>query len=156
MAIVAVAAAGLATTACSGGPTALELDPRKPEGIAAFRRLLDVHRASIGCPALDWHVELAGVAESHSADMASRDFFGHVNPEGESPFDRMRRAGLAWSGPAGENIAASDQDPAVVFDGFLASPTHRQNIERCEYTHHGLGLVEGRWTHLFLANPAGR
>jgi uncharacterized protein YkwD len=33
--------------------------------------------------------------------------------------------------------------------GWLRSPGHRQNIETCGYTRHGVGLSAGRWTHVF-------
>lgn len=59
-----------------------------------------VHRAanearqSTDIRALAWSAELADVAEAHSRDMAARDYFGHHTPEGVSPQDRARRAGV--------------------------------------------------------------
>jgi uncharacterized protein YkwD len=46
-------------------------------------------------------------ARKHSIDMGTRNFFDHVNPDGQDPFARMKAAGwnptgaYAW----GENIA---------------------------------------------------
>lgn len=48
--------------------------------------------------------EIAKVAWAHSKDMIINDFFSHNNLHGESPFDRMKKAGITYSS-AGENIA---------------------------------------------------
>ncbi len=86
--------------------------------------LVNDHRTGTGCGPLTWHAGAAAVALAHSTDMRDRDFFSHTNPDGESPFDM-----------------------------WINSPGHRANIENCSYTHHGVGLIDGIWTHLFLQNP---
>ena len=115
--------------------------------------LVNDHRSGEGCGPLAWHIGAADVALAHSTDMRDRDFFSHTNPDGESPFDRMTAAGISWSGMAGENIAWGTASGSAVFDMWINSSGHRANIENCSYTHHGVGLVDGRWTHLFLQNP---
>ena len=72
---------------------------------------------------------------------------------GESPFDRLDAAGVDWSGMPGQNIAYGTGSGSQVFDMWINSAGHRANIENCSFTHHGVGLVDGRWTHLFLQNP---
>ena len=57
------------------------------------------------------------------------------------------------SGMAGENIAWGTGSGDRAFDMWINSSGHRANIENCSYTHHGVGLADGRWTHLFLQNP---
>jgi uncharacterized protein YkwD len=114
---------------------------------------VNLHRGSIACPSLQWHDGLADVAQSHSEDMAQRSFFGHVNPDGESPFDRMRRAGIQWVGPAGENLALARNSATDVLRLWLGSEGHRANLEDCRYGFHAVGLSDGYWTHLFLARP---
>ncbi len=60
----------------------------------------DVHRAanrarqSENLGTLDWRDDLATIAQAHSRDMATRDFFDHVNPDGKSPDDRAVAAGI--------------------------------------------------------------
>lgn len=135
---------------CGGvtSPTS-PLDP-----VTSLVTRVNQHRGSIGCPSLEWHEPLAEVARSHSEDMARRSFFGHINPDGESPFDRMRRSGIRWVGPAGENLALTRSDPAEVLRMWLESEGHRANLEDCRYGFHAVGLSDGYWTHLFLAQPA--
>ncbi len=115
---------------------------------------VNAHRATQGCGPLTWHEPTAQVAYAHSEDMRDRDFFSHTNPDGESPFDRLRNAGVSWSGAAGENIAWGTSSGETAFDMWINSAGHRANIENCAFTHHGVGLVDSRWTHLFLQNPA--
>ncbi|MEJ2548431.1 MAG: CAP domain-containing protein [Gemmatimonadota bacterium] len=116
--------------------------------------LVNAHRLSEGCAALTWHAGAASVAEAHSTDMRDRDFFAHTNPDGKSPFDRLRDAGVDWSGAAGENIAWGTSSGQTAFELWINSSGHRANIENCSFTHHGVGLVDARWTHLFLQDPA--
>lgn len=126
-----------------------------PDAIADLSRQVNDYRASIGCQPLGWHRDLSRVAQRHSQDMVDRGFFGHVNPDGKNPFDRIREAGVAWSGPAGENLAASSSAAGTVLGLWLDSPGHKANLDECDYTHHAVGLYDGRWTHVFIANPSG-
>jgi uncharacterized protein YkwD len=110
--------------------------------------LVNDYRVSAGCTPLTWITEIADVAEAHSLDMVQRDVFDDTNPDGASPFDRLRAAGLTYSRGA-ENIAIGYGGADAVLDGWLDSPGHRANIENCELSEHGVGLFETRWTHLF-------
>jgi uncharacterized protein YkwD len=111
--------------------------------------LVNAHRRAQRCPELVWMQTVANAAQSHSDDMARRDFFDHRSPEGLGPSDRLRAHGVSYRS-MGENIAQHPGTPRDVMNGWLASPAHRQNLERCTYTHHGIGLREGYWTHLFV------
>lgn len=143
--------ATLAWAACT--PSAAE--PTAPaDSIQQLSLQVNQHRAEVGCPPLTSHPHLRTVAQGHSEDMARRGFFGHVNPDGKNPFDRLREAGISWTGPAGENIASTRRSPSGVLRLWLDSPDHRANLEQCAYTHHGVGLYDGRWTHLFVTNPS--
>ena len=67
-------------------------------------RLLNVERARAGLVALRVDSRLMAIARQRSADMASRNYFSHVSPSGESAFDMIVSAGITWYG-AGEIIA---------------------------------------------------
>lgn len=116
--------------------------------------LVNEHRASLGCARLALHKGVASVAQAHSQDMARRGFFDHVNPDGESPFDRLRAAGISWNGGAAENIALARSSPDEVFRAWLGSHGHRAAIENCGYTHHGVGVAQGYWTQVFVGHPS--
>lgn len=117
--------------------------------VAELVRLVNGHRRSIGCPPLTWHRRLAAVAQRHSVDMATRHFFGHESPEGFGPFKRLRDAMIGYQAAA-ENVAGGYARARDVFDAWMSSPHHREALEDCRYTHHGIGRYENRWTHMFL------
>ena len=59
---------------------------------------------------LGWNPLLGQAALAHSADMAERHYFDHVQPDGSVPADRATRAGYAWR-VVGENIASGQRTP---------------------------------------------
>lgn len=70
--------------------------------------------------------QLTVAARAHSLDMANRDFFDHVNPDGLNPTQRVQAAGYA--GTAGENIAAGYTSIDAVHRAWLESVGHRKNV----------------------------
>jgi uncharacterized protein YkwD len=111
--------------------------------------LVNRHRSAAGCPPLAWLDGAARAAQAHSDDMAARGYFDHRSPEGVDLGERLSREGVVFRS-AGENIAHSPQQPDAVLQGWLNSRGHRQNLEFCAYTHHGLGVSAGRWTHVLV------
>lgn len=104
--------------------------------------LTNQQRQRGGCEALTVDATLTSVAQAHSEDMARRDFFDHVNPDGASPFDRMTAARYRYR-MAAENIAAGQLTPAQVVDGWMNSAGHRANILNCGLTEIGVGYATG-------------
>jgi len=71
---------------------------------------------------------LDSVAETHSFNMADRDFFMHCDPDTlSSPWNRMTSAGYFWSSAA-ENIAAGSSSPEGAIIIWMGSSGHRDNI----------------------------
>ncbi|HVY44353.1 MAG TPA: CAP domain-containing protein [Minicystis sp.] len=85
---------------------------------------------------------LQQAARAHSKDMATRNYFDHVSPEGVNPEQRTRAAGFKGSG-MGENIAAGDRTAAAVVNGWMNSPGHCVNIMDPHYKSLGVGYAEG-------------
>ena len=54
---------------------------------------------------LAWNDQVAAIARAHSKDMAKRDFFSHLNPEGEDPTARAARQG--WT--ASKGVSSGDR-----------------------------------------------
>ena len=69
-------------------------------------------RADHGLEPLDWDGTVASVSRAHSADMAERDYFDHVNPDGDEPMDRFTDVDDYCRG-YGENIALTWVDQRV-------------------------------------------
>lgn len=116
-------------------------------------RLVNVERASVGLPALQWHEPASQVAYDHDVDMDVRNFFSHINPDGQDPLDRVVEAGITGFSSVGENIARGQSSPAAVMTAWMNSTGHRANILNTGYTHLGVGVHAAGdiwWTQVFL------
>ncbi|MEV7357861.1 CAP domain-containing protein [Kitasatospora sp. NPDC091276] len=116
--------------------------------------LVNVERAKAGCGPVSAEPRLAGAAQSHSDDMADRNYFDHASPDGDHADHRIEVTGYRWS-TWGENIARGQKDPAAVMDSWMNSPGHRANILNCAFKQLGVGVRTGSggpwWTQVFAA-----
>ncbi len=69
-------------------------------------------RADHDLESLEWDGTVASVARAHSQDMAVREYFDHISPDGEGPFDRFQAVDDYCQG-FGENIALTYLDQPV-------------------------------------------
>ncbi|MEU3510948.1 CAP domain-containing protein, partial [Streptomyces longwoodensis] len=114
--------------------------------------LVNQERKTAGCAPLTSSDRLRDAAQTHSDDMAARDFFDHVNPDGADPGRRITAAGYRWS-TYGENIAKGQQTARSVMTSWMNSPGHRANILNCAFKNLGVGVHRGDggpyWTQDF-------
>ncbi|MBA3471317.1 MAG: CAP domain-containing protein [Herpetosiphonaceae bacterium] len=121
-------------------PLILKPAPPPPTFEEQVIALLNLERAKIAnCPALNHSLQLAVAAEGHSLDMAGNNYFGHTGTDGSSPSSRAIAAGYMLS--VGENIAAGQTTPQNVFNSWMSSAGHRQNMLNCSYRSTGVGYV---------------
>lgn len=121
---------------------------------AEVLRLVNEQRANYGLSALSYSTQLEAVAYAHSKDMAQNNYFSHTNLSGQSPFDRMKAAGISYRSAA-ENIAAGQKTPQEVVNAWMNSAGHRANILNSSVTKMGVGIYSGGsygiyWTQLFI------
>jgi uncharacterized protein YkwD len=125
--------------------------PTAPSAADRVLELVNAERAKAGCAPLREEPLLAAAALKHSTDMAERDYFDHISPEGETPWDRARAEG--YDQPAAENIARGQATPEEVVEAWMNSADHRANILNCDYKAMGLGVFYGDggpwWTQMF-------
>jgi uncharacterized protein YkwD len=93
-------------------------------------------RASV--PPLAWNADLAEAAQAHAVDMAIRNYFNHVSPDGGTPSERIHAAGFSGH-VVGENIASGQTSVEDVMNDWMKSPGHCENIMRPEYKYLGVG-----------------
>lgn len=97
-------------------------------------------------PPLKPNAILTQVARAHSANMAKQQKMEH-ELDGKKPKDRVLAAGYDYH-YMGENIAygfGPGFGPREIFDGWMKSPGHRDNILKKEYREIGIGIVsDGR------------
>ncbi|WUF64127.1 CAP domain-containing protein [Streptomyces decoyicus] len=113
--------------------------------------LVNQERAQADCSPVTADKELAELAQQFSDDMARRGFFGHTDPDGDTPWDRADAAGIKDLG--GENIARGQATAQAVMESWMNSPGHRANILNCDYKTLGVGVHFGQggpwWTQDF-------
>lgn len=89
-------------------------------------------QAFAAAAALTWNVTLATAAQSHSRDMANNNYLDHKDRNGGTPGDRAELAGFVGQ-QIGENIAAGQDTPNKVVEGWLASPGHCANLMNAQF-----------------------
>ncbi|AIF43031.1 CAP domain-containing protein [Virgibacillus sp. SK37] len=102
--------------------------------------LTNAARVEHGLSPLNWDEHVRKTAREHSIDMAENNFFSHVNPDGQSPFERMREDGIGFQ-IAGENIAAGQISSIFAHEGLMNSLGHRENILKEEYRTLAVGVA---------------
>lgn len=110
--------------------------------------LSNVFRQKNGISLLQWDDHIAATARKHSQDMSEREYFNHSNPEGQSPFDRMKADGVKYSWAA-ENIAHGYIDAMDVHNGWLNSAGHRKNMLNGNLQRLGVGIFGSYYTQNF-------
>jgi uncharacterized protein YkwD len=133
----------------AGGRVVDRPPPVAADELDAFVAVANQARRNEGCGPLAWHAGVAAVAQAHSEDMLTRDYFDHTDSRGLSPMQRVQAAAIPVRAVA-ENIAHGQTTGAAVLQSWLDSPGHRRNLLNCEYTHHGVGLAGTYWTHLLV------
>lgn len=104
---------------------------------------------------LAWNATLATAAQEHTRSMANNNFFDHKDRDGRTPGDRAELAGYNFQ-EIGENIAAGQDTPRKVVDGWLASSGHCANLMNPKFRELGAAYaVDPRsdagiyWTAMF-------
>ncbi len=110
--------------------------------------LVNQERARSGELPLHPNADLTQAAEWHSEEMAQDDYFAHVSPSGETPFQRIEASGYIPNDQVGytlgENIAWGTlylATPKAIVAAWIASPEHLANILNTSYTETGLGVT---------------
>jgi len=104
-------------------------------------KLVNQERTSRKLAALNIELPLSKVAEVKSQDMANNEYFSHQSPTYGSPFEMMKQFGIVYQ-TAGENIACN-QTVEAAHKALMESTGHRENILSTQFTHIGIGIVNG-------------
>ncbi len=77
-------------------------------------------------------------------DMAQKGYFAHTSPEGLTPWYWLGKVDYSYQ-YAGENLAINFTDSKDVTNAWMASPTHKSNIVKSNYTEMGTGIAIGMY-----------
>lgn len=107
------------------------------------RNMLDIinaQRKNAGVKALEIDAALQKVAQIKAKDLADNDYFDHKSPTYGSPFDLMRRSGIAFKS-AGENLSGNESVKAAV-SAWMDNNNHSANILNANYKYVGIGMAD--------------
>jgi len=104
--------------------------------------LTNIERKKNGLPPLSYSHQLSEAAQRKATDMFAKNYWAHYAPDGTTPWDFILSTGYRYE-YAGENLAKNFLFSQGVVDAWMASPTHRENILRKDYTEIGFAIVNG-------------
>lgn len=87
---------------------------------------------------------LSQAAQLKAQDMANKQYFAHVSPDGTKPWHWLDVVGYSYD-YAGENLALNFTESNDVAHAWMRSPTHRSNILKSAYTEIGTGVATGTY-----------
>lgn len=100
----------------------------------------NIQRSQNGETALALNSQLSAAAQAKANDMVARDYWSHVTPDGQQPWQFISNAGYTYVS-AGENLAYGFDTSNAAVAGWMNSPTHRANILNTSYQEVGFGIA---------------
>jgi uncharacterized protein YkwD len=107
----------------------------------AIHRMLNAARAAEGLAPLPRDATLDKLARQHSEEMMKAGVIGHDVGTGD-PAARLQAAGVP-ARVVGENVATSSSNLENAHRALWASPSHRGNMLRTEFSRSGVAVVRG-------------
>jgi uncharacterized protein YkwD len=102
--------------------------------------LVNRTRMSEGLLPLAMDEALTDVAGDYACEMIESEFFAHHSPKTDlDPGDRLTRAGYIYF-TMGENLAVGQESAEDVFDDWMTSPQHRDNILSSHWREIGIAV----------------
>jgi uncharacterized protein YkwD len=131
---------------------------------AVFAMTNDLRRRN-GLPVFLQDESCRNAARGHSADMFTRNYFSHTDPEGRAVKERLPANSAIrlwgeniWTG-RGYNPSKTHHLAQTIMAGWMNSPGHRKNLLSPGYTHLGVGVItnhqEVKATQVFIGVAAG-
>lgn len=87
------------------------------------------------------NASLSNAAQAKAADMAARNYWSHVTPDGKAPWFFVDAAGYSYK-KAGENLAYGFASSNETVSGWMNSSSHRENLLDTAFTEVGFGFID--------------
>lgn len=129
-------------------PPVLKTDAIPPLASARTQLLgyINADRKAHGLPPVAISDELNSIAQAHTDNMVSKNFFGHTDPAGLTPNDRRKKA--KYPASIRENLAKATEMEGVE-QGLMRSPVHRDVILDAKMTKVGIGVARNSEGYIF-------
>lgn len=86
------------------------------------------------------NTKLSRAAQQKATDMAKRNYWSHDTPEGKTPWTFVDGQSYSYQ-TVGENLAYGFSENQEVINGWLNSPSHRDNLLSRGFTDVGFGIA---------------
>lgn len=104
--------------------------------------LTNIERSFSNANQLTVNPLLEQAAYLKAKDMAQKNYFAHISPEGITPWHWFKEVGYDFI-YAGENLAVNFTNSNALHQAWLNSYTHRRNILNKNFKEIGIGIAEG-------------
>lgn len=118
---------------------------------STIHTLVNKERTAQGVAPLERSPALDAVAQSKLNDMVANKYFAHTSPAGKN-FKHWFNVNSYLYTYAGENLARYFTTEKATVKGWMASPTHKSNIMKPQYTDTGIA-VKGDLVVQVFAKP---
>lgn len=143
LAILLIAAKALITAAIFLSPPIITPDNLEVNARELIN-LTNQYRLNHGLNALAVNPRLTQAAVNKARDMLSRQYFDHTSPAGKKFSDWIKEINYQYF-YVGENLAIDFTDNQELFDAWLQSPKHYENIVKPQYQEIGLAAISGKF-----------
>jgi uncharacterized protein YkwD len=100
----------------------------------------NAQRGANGRPGLALRSELNQAAQAKANDMATRNYWSHLTPEGAQPWIFLDQVNYSYT-KAGENLAYGFLTSTDTIAGWMNSPAHKDNMLDSDFTEVGFGFA---------------
>lgn len=102
------------------------------------------YRQSLGLNHLNYNARLTQAAVNKAKDLLAKSYFNHTSPEGRRFSQWIREVNYDYF-YVGENLAIDFTDSEKLFQAWIDSQSHRDNIVKPEYQEIGIATLEGKF-----------
>src|SRR3989344_9404334 len=95
------------------------------------------------------HNSLVEAAQLKSQDMIERDYFAHIDPDGNYVWGKITDAGYGPYKILGENLALDFSTSEGMVKAWLDSPSHRANLLHVDFVNQGLVALYGDYQNTY-------
>lgn len=99
-------------------------------------------REAAGLKVLSENKKLDNAAMLKAQNMLKNNYFNHTSPSGITPWHWFYESGYNYK-YAGENLAIGFYDSVEVYNAWLSSPSHKENILNPNYSDVGTAVLNG-------------
>lgn len=104
----------------------------------------NIDRSQNNVGQLSYNDDLVAAAQQKANDMLMRQYFSHTDPDGNFVWPLVEQNGYDYQ-YVGENLAIYFTGVMALNSAWMASPEHRANILKPEYTNMGVGIAQGMY-----------